>query len=348
MSTRLQSWSVPLVLAIGVVLALLPALGLDDYWQLTLADAFIFAVFGLSYNIVLGQIGLFSLSHALFFGLAGYFMTYFQQWGFGFAGAAVGAVVATTAVGLLVSLTSLRIRDLYFSLATLVIAQLCYEAATSDTFGWSGGENGRALLGIPERLNVNISGGGVYYLTLVVLALSLGFVVVLGRSPLGRIWHAIRENRTRAASLGIDVTRHQVVAFTVGSALAAVAGVLDAILIQIAVPDQFALTILVQVLLIVMIGGPGTVLGPVVGAAVVRLAAAGLEQVGRTDWVAGLSPSVGRAVTDQSLVLGVLYVVLALFFPAGLAGVVLRGRTGSAREGTHAGTARKPAAESAG
>lgn len=317
----------PLAALIGVlVLVLIPSMTSSSYWVLVAAGACVFVIYALSYNLLLGQVGLFSLAHAMFFGVGAYFIANILSSGGSWALGAVLGVLGAALLAAVVGAATLRVPGIYFSIVTVAIAQAVYVAATRNVFGLTGGENGIYLSSLPDWLNSNVEPNTVYWVTLAVVLLVLVAIWHLRRSPMGQNWEAIRENPIRAEALGLDVRVHRLVAFTMAGALAGLAGVLNAITLQIAAPDQLALTVMVQVLLAVVIGGPGTFLGPVLGAIFVSLSGPLLDQLERASWVEGLPSVIERAITSESLVLGTVYIILVLFLPGGLATLRLRRR----------------------
>src|SRR5680860_900340 len=159
----------------------------------------------------------------------------------------------------------------------------------------------------------------LYYLAFALLVASVVVVWLIRRAMLGRVWEGIRENPIRAQALGVNIPAQRIVAFAVAGALAGVAGVLNAMALQYATPNELAIDITVQALLITIIGGPGTLLGPLLGAVFVRVSAPLIDQWGRSDFVMGLSEVPQRAVTSHPLLLGLVYIVLVMFLPGGLA-----------------------------
>jgi branched-chain amino acid transport system permease protein len=336
-----------LALAAVALLAVLPWYVSSAYWVLVAADVCVFAVLGLSYNMLLGQLGLFSLGHALFFCFGGYVVANLVTDGAGLLTGALVAVVGTTALAFVVGSVTLRVPGIYFAIVTVAIAQAAFTAAGRNAFGLTGGENGLYMTGIPEGLNVNINPDNVYWLAFFVMLGATAVVGLIRWSPMGKIWEGIRENPLRAEALGVNVRAHQRVAFTIAGALAGVAGALNVVALQVAAPDHMALHVMVQALLIVIIGGPGTFLGPIFGAIFVRLAGPLLDQLERASWVQGLPDVIHRAITSQALVLGTIYILLVLFLPGGLASLGSRLRERQASRGRDAPTARQEAVEPA-
>jgi branched-chain amino acid transport system permease protein len=312
------------VAAVAVVAAFVP-FWFSPFWVTVAVDVCAFAILGVSYNLLLGHVGLFSLGHALLFGVGAYVVANLTtRSGVPLAAAAVVAVVASTVVAAITGLVASGARGIYFAMMTLAFAQVGFVLVETDAAGFSGGEDGLLVSGIPEALNVNVRQDTLYWAALATLAVVLGLVAVLRASAAGRLWNAVRENEVRASALGIDVGRQRVIAYAVAGALAGVAGVVFALSIQTVTPSTVSVSVTVQALLITVIGGTGTFWGPVVGAVFARVSAPLLDKLADSGTVQGLSEPVERAVTSQPLVLGTVYILFVLFLPGGIAGAAQR------------------------
>jgi branched-chain amino acid transport system permease protein len=315
MRARVAALGWPHVVAVGGALALAAAVPFwfSPFWVTVGIDVCVFAILGASYNLLLGRIGLFSLGHALLFGVAAYVVANLTaRSGVSLLPAAVVGVVASTALAAVTGLVAAGARGIYFAMMTLAFAQVGFVLAETDAAGFSGGEDGLAMSGIPELININVRQDALYWLALAALVLVLAAVAMIRTSAAGRIWNAVRENDVRAAALGIDVRRQRVIAYSVAGAMAGVAGVT------------------VQALLITVIGGTGTFWGPVVGALFVRTSAPLLDELAETGFVQDMSAPLERAVTSHALILGTLYILFVLFFPAGVVGAASGARRGQA------------------
>lgn len=302
----------PLGAAIVAALALLALPGvLPDYYLGLAIRALIFAIFAMSLDLLMGYTGLPSLGHAAFLGVSAYttgiLSLHVSSNVFLTLGAGTGAAgVTAAALGLLV----LRSRGPQFLILTLSLAQVLWGVA----FTWrtlTGGDDG--LPGIPRpELGLPWSLGEVapfYYFSLCLFLAASGFLVLVVRSPFGCTLEGIRENEARMQALGYDVWRHQYLAFVLAGLLAGVAGVLLAYYDGFVSPVHLHLVTSAKGLLMVALGGAGTLFGPALGAAVVVL----LENL--------VSAYTQRWLT----ILGAIYVLVVLFTPGGLWGPVRRG-----------------------
>jgi branched-chain amino acid transport system permease protein len=265
------------------------------------------ALFASAFNLLFGYVGLMSFGHAAFWGTAGYVAGYATK-SMGFtpelgilAGTAVGALL-----GWGMGALAIRRAGLYFSLVTLALAQMIYFLCVQAPFtgaddGLQGVPRGR-LFGILD-LNDTMS---MYFVVVGVFLSGLAVVYRTIRSPFGAILQAIRENEPRAISLGYDVDRYKLLAFVISAAIAGLAGATKTIVLQFATLTDVHWSTSGDAVLMTLIGGVGTVLGPVVGALVV----ASLEH-----YLAAL----GSWVT---IVMGGIFVLCVLVFRAGVVGTL--------------------------
>jgi branched-chain amino acid transport system permease protein len=299
--------------AAAVVLLAVSPLALSSYQLGLLTKMLIFALFAMSLNLILGYAGLPSLGHAAYFGVGAYTVGLLavkvrDNFWLDFGAGLVAAAVTSALFGLL----ALRARGAYLLMITLALAQVLWGIA----FGWrwlTGGDDG--LPGVPRPaagLPWSFAGGpAFYYFVLVVfLALTCGLWVVV-RSPFGRALVGIRESERRMEVLGYDTWRYKYVAFVLAGVIAGASGNLFVYYNGFVSPAYLSIVFSAMALIMVILGGAGTLLGPALGGAVIVL----LENV--------ISAHTERWLT----VLGVIYVVVTLFAPAGIMGFV-RARLG--------------------
>jgi branched-chain amino acid transport system permease protein len=293
-----------LVLALGVAA---PFLGL---YPVLLMKLLCFALFACAFNLLIGFVGLLSFGHAMFFGGGAYIGGYaMKAWGLP---PELGLIIGTLAgagLGLLVGALAIRRQGIYFAMITMALAQMFYFFALQAPF--TGGEDGLqsiprgALFGIlPLRDDLIL-----YYVVLAVMAAAWLFIARIVHSPFGQILKAIRENEPRAISLGYDTDRYKLVAFVLSAALAGLAGALKALVLGFATLSDVHWSTSGSVILMSLIGGIGTLSGPVLGAFVIT----GLEN--------SLADRVGSWVT---VVLGTIFVVSVLLFRRGIVGTLAR------------------------
>jgi branched-chain amino acid transport system permease protein len=293
--------------AAALALLLLP-LGVSSYQLGLVTKVLIFAIFAMSLDLVLGYAGLPSLGHAAYFGVGAYTVGLLAlrvtpNFWLGF-GAGLAAAAATAA---LFGLLALRTRGSYFLMITLALAQVVWGIA----FGWrgfTGGDDGlpgvpRPAVGLPWSF---ADGGRFYYLVLVVFALSAAALALVVRSPFGRALVGIRESEGRMAMLGYHTWLYKYVAFVLAGLFAGVAGNLFVYYNGFVSPAYLSIVLSATALIMVILGGAGTLLGPVVGSAAIVF----LENV------------ISAHTQRWLLVLGLIYVAVTLFAPAGLVGLL--------------------------
>lgn len=272
-------------------------------------DLLCFALFASAFNLLLGYAGLLSFGHAAFFGGAAYITGYVtKEWGFtpllGILAGAGFAMVLGAAFGFL----AIRRQGIYFAMVTLALAQIIYFLALQMPF--TGGENG--LQGIPRGhlfglidLNNSLA---MYYFVFAIFLVGFGIIYRTIHSPFGEVLQAIRENESRALSLGYDVDHFKLLAFVISATLAGLAGATKAIIFQFAALTNAHWQTSGEVILMTLVGGLGTVFGPVVGAITVGALSHELSAFG--SWV--------------QVILGTIFVVCVMVFRRGIIGEIQR------------------------
>ena len=332
-----------LVLALLAALALAPFLFPGTKSVAAAARICIFVVLAASYDVLLGYTGIVSFAHTMFFAMGAYGVAIvlaggWVSWGGVLAGGAAGAALAV-AVSAAIALLSLRVRRIFFSMITLAVASFAQILATQ--LRWlTGGEDGLTF-SVPSALTpgfrlwpmpvlgVRLDGRVVTYYLIFVVALVLFLLMLrIVNSPFGRVLQAIRENEFRAEALGYRTIVYRTLASALAAGIAAVAGGLMALLLRYNGPDaSLSFSIMIDILLMVVIGGMGTLYGPALGAAVIVLAEyylqPGLQAV--SDATQGWPVVPALFHPDRWLLwLGVLFVGIVYFFPAGIVGSLRR------------------------
>ncbi|MGH7326421.1 MAG: branched-chain amino acid ABC transporter permease [Candidatus Rokuibacteriota bacterium] len=300
----------PLAVAAAALALILLPLALTSYQLGLLTKMLIFAMFAMSLNLVLGYAGLPSLGHAAYFGVGAYTVALLalrvvdNLWiNFGAGVLAAGAIAA------LFGLLALRTQGSYLLMITLALAQVLWGIA----FGWrsfTGGDDGlpgvpRPAAGLPWSL-----AGGVrfYYFVLLVFVLATAALWVIVRSPFGRALVGIRESERRMEVLGYDTWRYKYVAFIIAGLLAGVAGNLFVYFNGFVSPVYLSIVFSATALIMVILGGAGTLLGPALGSATIIF----------------LENMISAHTERWLLILGLIYVALTLFAPEGLLGLARR------------------------
>jgi branched-chain amino acid transport system permease protein len=294
--------------AFAVMVALLVAAPFVVY-PVFLMKALCFALFACAFNLLIGYVGLLSFGHATFLGSAGYVTAHAaKMWGWGPATAILTGAAAAAVLGLAVGVLAIRRQGIYFAMTTLALAQMIYFFCLQAPF--THGEDG--IQAVPRgRLLGLLDLNHTLTLYFVVLAIFLaGFLVIYRtiHSPFGQVLKAIRENEPRAISLGYKADQYKLIAFVLTTALAGVAGGTKALVFQLASLTDVHWTMSGEVVLMTLLGGLGTVFGPVVGAFIVITLENYLAQLGA--WV--------------TVVQGAIFVVCVLTFRRGVVGELAR------------------------
>ena len=305
---------------LGVGLLLAPWL-MAEYWLAQLTFVMIYAIVGLGLMLLAGFTGLFSLGHAAFLGVGAYTQAVLTNAGWPFPIALVFAAVLSAAVGFIVGLPALRVKGIYLGMATLSFGFIVEEVLAR----WekvTGGNSGMHIKS-PDVFGWKVdSGDEFYYVCLFVTVLATLAIVNLLRSPTGRAFVAIRDSEISAQSMGIHLARYKTLSFALSAALAGVGGALYAHKLQFISPDQFNILQSIDLLLMVVIGGLGSVHGAFLGA-IFLISMPQLIALTK-DY---LPATVGQAPGLQAVVYGVVLVSFVLFEPMGLYGRWLKVRT---------------------
>ncbi len=300
----------------AVILALLIAapLVLPEFWRRFVTEILIWGLLAMSSDILIGYTGMVSFGHSAFFGLGMY----------GAAAALltvrppnlwlaiVYGLVGAAVIAAFVAYFSTRLRDIYFSITTLVFAQIFYVII----FTWTavtGGENGltfrRPELALPGFFSIPFTSNTLHWFVLAVVVCSYLLLRRITRSPFGMVLQAIRENEPRTRAIGYQVERYKMVAVMLSGLFAGLAGALYAIQNKFAAPDFVFFLISGEVVVFNVMGGMGTLVGPVAGAAFFLLLREGFS----------------RFFTEYYLIpVGLIFIAMVIFMPQGLLGFLKR------------------------
>jgi branched-chain amino acid transport system permease protein len=337
-----------IVLAIGAALAFAPFLFPDVRAQEVAARICVFVVLVASYDLLIGYTGIVSFAHTMFFGLGAYGAAIaLKTMGPGFDAILFGGslgVLAAVVLAVLIGLLSLRVKAIFFAMVTLAAASVMMVLASqlSDfTGGEDGmtfsvprlfspaqalvtGEDGKALRLFGVALNGRIAHYYFVFLSSFVLFLVMLRIVA---SPLGTVLEAIRENEMRAEAIGYRVVAYRTAIFCIAAVIGALAGILRAVWLKYTGPDVvLSFDIMLDILLMVVIGGMGTLYGALIGVVIMTLAQYYLKDV----MAAGASltadvPFLPELLNPDRwlLWLGIVFILLVYFFPAGIAGTLM-------------------------
>ncbi len=266
-----------------------------------------FALFATAFNLLIGYVGLLSFGHALFFGWAAYVSAHSAKvWGWPPELAILAGAAMALVLGLVVGALAIRRQGIYFAMITLALAQMAFFFALQAPF--TGGEDGLqrvprgTMFGILDLRNDYV----LYYVVATIFLAAFLLIYRIVHSPFGQVLKAIRENEPRAISLGYRVDHYKLAAFTLSATLAGLAGATKAIVFQLASLTDVHWSMSGEVVLMTLVGGLGTVFGPMIGAAVIVSMQNYLAELGQ--WV--------------TVVQGVIFVVCVLAFRRGIVGEI--------------------------
>jgi branched-chain amino acid transport system permease protein len=300
----------------SVILVLLTVapLVLPEFWRRFLTEILIWGLLAMSSDLLIGYTGMVSFGHSAFFGLGMY----------GAAAALISVkppslwlatpagLIGAAAAAAFVAYFSTRLRDIYFAITTLIFSQIFYVII----FTWTevtGGENGltfsRPALAIPGLFSVPFTSDTLHWFVLAVVTLSYLVLRRITQSPFGMVLQSIRENEARTRAIGYPIERYKIVAVMLSGLFAGLAGVLYAIQNRFAAPDFVFFLVSGEVVIFNVIGGIGTLVGPIVGAGFFLLLREGLS----------------RFFTEYYLIpVGAIFVAMVIFMPQGLLGFARR------------------------
>ncbi|HUZ75707.1 MAG TPA: ABC transporter permease [Stellaceae bacterium] len=306
-------------LVLGLIVAAAMAafpLFVTDYVRALVGELFIFAIVAMSLDLLLGYTGLPSLGHAAFFGLGAYFVIVLAAL-FGvdtWVGVALG-VVAAAAMGALIGYFCVRVSGVSFLMLTLAFSQLVYSIVVK----WRAVTGGSDGLSIPERssfFGFDLSNSlTMYYMLLLFLVLCYLVLRQIVNSPLGLVFIGIRENEGRMRAVGYSSRAYKILSFTIGAGFAGLAGGLYAIYNGFVSPDTVYWSASGDVLIMTMLGGTGTLIGPAIGAGVYLL----------------MKNLISSYTPHWPFIIGVIFVACVLYFPSGIWGALRRVRLGGRR-----------------
>ena len=300
--------------SVVVALLIIAPLVLPEFWRRFLTEILIWGLLAMSSDLLIGYTGMVSFGHSAFFGLGMYGAAAALLW---FEPPSLWlaipcGLIAAAAVAGFVAYFSTRLRDIYFAITTLIFSQIFYVVI----FTWTemtGGENGltfsRPPLAIPGIISVAFDSRTLHWFVLAVVTLSYLILRRVTQSPFGMVLQSIRENETRTRAIGYPIERYKIVAVMLSGLFAGLAGVLYAIQNRFAAPDFVFFLVSGEVVIFNVLGGTGTLVGPIVGAAFFLLLREGFS----------------RFLTEYYLIpLGLVFIAMVIFVPQGLLGFARR------------------------
>lgn len=297
--------------------------GTAKYWQGILIVFFIMAVFAMSYDLLMGYSGILSFGHAAFFGVGAYtnaiMLTHWAPnvdaivWAgkdvtvmVTFVASVLASMVMSMLVGLLFSATSIRLKGSYFAMLTLALANAIHIISkATDFIEFTGADEGLHGVPTPVWLNPTQFRFRFYIIALIFMAVSYFIMKRFVKSPTGHVIQAIRENESRVRMIGYNPATYRTITFVVASLFAGLAGVLYSLWNMSATPSMTSAILTIDALIMVILGGMGTLVGPIFGAGIMEILGHFLY-----DWFGPRWP----------LVFGIMFVLIVLFIPYGIVG----------------------------
>ncbi len=321
-----------------ILLAVLPFIFPSFRLMDVVAKIMIFTIVVASFDLLLGYTGILSFAHGMFFGIGAYSAALILHYSstpawYHLIFAVIVSLVISISLALLIAFFSLRVKAIFFAMLTLALAEFAHILGVQWT-SLTGGEDGISFV-LPSILNFNQSLGTlfntqingrlfVYYLILICTVLLFALLLRFIRSPLGRVLKSIRENESRTIALGYKTFGYQIYSIVFSSSIASLGGILFAMWLCYVNPDSvFHTSIMVNILLMVLIGGMGTLYGSVIGASFLIIAENWLP--GLLKAIASLAPEniIVQNMADRwQLYFGILFVMVVIFFPKGVIGTI--------------------------
>ncbi len=273
-------------------------------------DIVIWALFAAAFDLLLGYTGLLSFGHAMFFGGASYVAGLLILRGhWSFFPAVIAAVLAAALIAAIIGAVAIRRQGIYFAMITLAFGQMLY-FLTNQLGDWTGGQDGLQNVPRPALFgSIRLDDDRVfYYLTLVLAILGVAFILRVVNSPFGQVLAAIRENEQRATSLGYRTDRYKFVAFVISAAVSGLAGALFVIAHRFTSLDTLDWHTSGEVVIMTVLGGMGTIFGPLFGAAFYLI----------------INDRLSTLTTSPGLVLGIIFIIVVSVFRRGMVGELLR------------------------
>ncbi|MBK4739329.1 branched-chain amino acid ABC transporter permease [Noviherbaspirillum pedocola] len=295
---------------VGATVIALPFATQNDFFLNLALLVMIWSIFALGFDLVFGSLGMVSFGHASFLGMGGYILAIFtQRYGWSFEASMVAAVAAAALLAWIVSFFALRVSGIFFALVTLSLSQLLYILADSKLREWTGGADGMAGVTRPQLFGVDFFATQPFYWYVAALfTLVVAGVAMFRASPFGRVMQSIAQNEIRTEQLGYNVHRIKQITFLVSGGISGLAGALLGSLLMFVNPQMLHWTTSGDVIIMTLLGGAGTLWGPVGGVILFEVLKEWLS--GQTQYWYGL--------------LGMVFILATIFFPKGFLGEARR------------------------
>ncbi|HEY9494875.1 MAG TPA: branched-chain amino acid ABC transporter permease [Intrasporangium sp.] len=298
-----------------------------------LATCLVIAGIALSYDVIFGRTGLLSFGHALFVAAGSYLLTIsLSDWALPLPVAILVSLGVTTLLALVVGGIALRVGGIAFAMVTLAFAQAASIIVMRNAGGLTGGEEGKSLNrdAVPELLVGVANAPYRYWLALGFVVVAFAVVTLLVRSRAGHAMAAVRENEARAAVLGFDTYRVKLLAIVVGAVLGGLGGIVHALVLGGSNPHVTTTEFTLALLIMVVLGGAGSMWGALLGGFLYHYADARLVELSGAGFLDALPDVVQQVLSEPLFILGLFFIIIVYFAPAGLTGLggrlIRRGR----------------------
>jgi len=284
--------------------------GYAKFWQGMLIQMYILSMFAMSYDVLLGYTGILSFGHAMFFGTGGYAVAILigKHVGWPLGWALLAVVGVALAQSLIFGILSLRVQGVYLAMVTLAFAEMFFILAEAGDFRkYTGADDGLHGFPVPGYLSATDHRTRFYYLALGLFVFVFLAARRLVNSPTGRVMIATRDNESRATMIGYNAIWYKLVAFVAAGIFAAVAGALSALYNVSITPAVLSSVKTIDALAMTIIGGVGTLVGPILGATIVQLLGYWLERWFGSQW---------------TLIYGTIFMIIVVFLPFGIIGTI--------------------------
>lgn len=293
------------LLMVPVIFAL-PFLTQDDFYLNLATLIMIWSIFAVGFDFVFGSLGMVSFGHASFLGIGGYALAIVtQRFGLPFEAGVLAAIVLAAACAWVFSFFALRVSGIFFALVTLALSQLLFILADSKLREWTGGADGLPGVARPEILGIDFfSSLNFYWYVAAIFMLVMAVIAIVRSSPFGRVIMSIQQNEIRTQHLGYDTHRIKQITFLVSGAISGLAGALLASLLMYVNPQMLHWSTSGDVIIMTLLGGAGTLWGPVAGVMIFEIL---------KEWLSGWTPY-------WYGILGIIFILVTLYFPKGVLG----------------------------
>ncbi|TCS38341.1 amino acid/amide ABC transporter membrane protein 2 (HAAT family) [Paucimonas lemoignei] len=303
---NLSRFDVVIGLLMAPVVFALPFLTQDDFYLNLATLVMIWSIFAVGFDFVFGSLGMVSFGHASFLGIGGYALAIItQRFGLPFEVGLLAAIATAAVCAWIFSFFALRVSGIFFALVTLALTQLLYILADSKLREWTGGADGLPGVARPEFHGIDFfSSFNFYWYVAAIFVLVMVAIAIVRSSPFGRVIRSIQQNEIRTQHLGYDVHRIKQITFLVSGAISGLAGALLASLLMYVNPQMLHWSTSGDVIIMTLLGGAGTLWGPVAGVMIFEIL---------KEWLSGWTPY-------WYGILGIIFIVATLYFPKGVLG----------------------------